>query len=1402
MKIEIVGADANNLRDVNVAFPARGVTAVTGVSGSGKSSLVDDTLAGEAERRAHVFLDVKSEHHTHDTTAAFIGPLPPPVRVGQRAFHASARTTVGTATGLLAILRRLFLEHSVPWCDAAEEAVPPPSPATYAAWLARHYAGEAEVWAIPVWYAETDGRDAVAALTAAGARYVSITTQRPNAKRNSERAPLPIAKFRPLDATARHVIEASVGKLRIGPKTETELRTLLERAWAWGKGRVVVTLPAATTPALASDAGPRLFTDEHWVHPRASTVYAPASTHLLSFNAPSHVKSGACPACLGLGRATTIDEARLVTRPDLSMHAGAFGSLWTPQGTYKHVNIRAGQIEGLRGMQGFDPDVPWRKLPATAKRLVLEGGVDVEELDPKTRKRLTTSYPFVGFRHAILRKAAGAGSARAVLADFVVDGACPTCGGTRWSQAARALRVGSVSIDALLARTMTELEAATRAGGALARALPKRASRYAQAMQHLATSLVDVGLGHLPGDRGMRDVSQGESRRLQLASVLGYPGAGLLLLLDEPARGLHEEDVARLAVAVASLGQRHAVVLSEHRRRLLEAAEREVVVGPGAGPAGGRIIHNGPPIEHKHEELLRRRDDSKPSARLVIEGATLHAMRDQKVRIPLGRVVCLTGLSGSGKSNFARGILVPGIAKQLGVSLRPDEFETRSGSWSKFTGTDGVSAIVALDHRASAVSSRSSVATLLDLAAGVRKAWARTPEAAAAGLREQDFGFNAGHGRCQLCMGAATTEEDGVDIACVACGGARLGALAGGVTVSGETLAQLFQVPIADLLAAPNERLTRVGLGEGRLTLQAVADLGVGHLSLGRTTDTLSGGELQRLRLALRLAQTGRGIVFVLDEPAAGLHHEDVEQLVRVLDRLVDGGRNTVVLIEHNIEIIRAADWVVEFGPGAGPDGGRVVADGSPEEVAKTDTATGRALKGRVRRSERVAEAATPSVGGGESHARALRAYRLLRGEDLALLEDNDAQSDELRLAADAGRALRGGRPLDVGGLDHELAQLAVAEVRASASAQREELLAAWRGDMHLAVVPLLGDIAVWEGPVPASLRELAARAAKSVGLTVDGKDSLLRATKSRWSSKLDADEKSRALDEALSVGAGYVELRRDGRTVARLAERPVDLDAFLVGPRRLSAGHLSRASRSGRCPTCQGAGAITEVELKLVVAKPSASVADESLFTKEALEAIRGVRHSEWNPLLSRLQKDGVWSGGSFAKLGERERSWFLHGCWARASHGTYLRSSSAAPDEVGAWLRWDGLFREVLAALPKARAKARGWADEVESTKKTIRCPSCEGTGTRCFGRAVQVLGRTWHEWLSRGTIRELVDALDRVALGPREKRRANRLSDCLVPLPRQTPLAEVLPAQLARNLAGDATRALTTMHLAESS
>ena len=725
--VDVIGADANNLQNVDVRFPLKAVSVVTGVSGSGKTSLLADTLAAEGSQRARTFLGVAQGVPTQDYVGAFVSQLPPTVLVGQRGFRPSVRTTVGTATGFLSVLRRLFLLASTPYSDRTKERVPPASPDVFARWISRHYRGTAEIWAAPVRTQRTDGIAAVKRLASHGLTQVVFRSET-DAPRHRERGRvISSSGFAGVNPSVRHTIEALVATVDVvKPKTEQRLRDLLTTAFLASNGSVVVMLPAAEDAELAGPYGSRLDSTRHRVHPGDADVFTAPSQHLLSFNAPEHQLSGACRACRGTGVSRQLRECALVAHPDRPMHGGAF-AIWTSK-NYKYVNIQHDTIEGLRGIRKFSPDVPWKQLPASARALVLDGSGEqlVSDRDstgrPYGRPRL-----FPGFKAVILEKSVGSTNTARALADFVETGRCSACMGTRWSLQARALRVGGHGIADILAMTFDDIESLTAPRGALAQSVPRPAQPMVASLNRHAKAARLVGLGYLAVDRGMVDVSDGESRRIRLARVLDVGERGFCLLLDEPARGLHESDLSRLTRAFGQLHGRHTVILNSHRERLWASANWQVDMGPGAGAAGGNVVYAGP---------VRRRAPSRKSLRtplpvtqqtptISLLGGSVHNIRNVNCHIPLGRLTCICGVSGSGKSSFVRGILAPALLTSIpGDSA---DFVLRTGKWRSVSGTRNLAEVVALDQTTPPPNRRSFVATFLGLFESIRRVFAASP---------------------------------------------------------------------------------------------------------------------------------------------------------------------------------------------------------------------------------------------------------------------------------------------------------------------------------------------------------------------------------------------------------------------------------------------------------------------------------------------------------------------------------------------------------------------------------------------------------------------------------------------------------------------------------------------------
>jgi excinuclease ABC A subunit len=1398
--IDVIGADANNLKNVDVAFPLKRISVVTGVSGSGKSSLLADTLAAEGSRRMRTFLDTSQRELERDDVRAFIGPLPPTILVGQRGFRPTVRTTIGTATGFLSVLRRLFVLASAPYSECLKEYVPPPSAEAYAQWIARHYRGSAEVWAVPVREQQTDGVEAVRRLARHGVEPIIVRSSTdPPRLRETGRVVVPGA-FRGLNANVAHTIEAQVGTVEVRGGSQAELlHELLNRAFMAGDGSVVVMLPAALDPDLAGPFGPRLDSRKHWVHPDAQEVFAGPSAHLLSFNAPEHDDSGACPSCRGTGIGRRLREEALVANPERSMRDGAF-AIWTEK-NYRYVHVQHETIEGLRGMHGFAPDTPWSKLPTAARALVLDGSGQELVFDRgPSGKPFGSGRPFAGFRKIILEKSAAKTRIADQLAPYVETGRCDECGGTRWSRQARALRVGGHGIAEILAMTFTEAEAFAATHGEFARAVPPKGRPLVRAIHRHAHSVASVGLGYLTGARGMLDVSEGESRRIRLARVLDAGESGLCLLLDEPARGLHEADLSRLTLALERLRSEHTVILNEHRERVWDAADWLVEVGPGAGALGGAITYAGAPrgrASEDDEPLRTSRPTPSEGPRVTIRGAWIHNVQDVDCEIPLGRLTCIAGVSGSGKSSFVRGVLAPALLESLGGEA-PD-FAVRQGRWRSVGGTGPIDEVVALDQAMPPPNRRSLVATYAGVFDGIRKTFGNSPAAERDGLSASDFGVNGGTGRCAVCQGAGEVADGDLWSPCPACGGSRYGHAPLSVRIEGVNVQELLETPV-DRLGARAETFH-----VPQRLVRAMCDLGIGYVSLGRRIDTLSGGEVQRLRLAMRLSATQTGAMFfILDEPAVGLHPRDVRRLGSALERVLDDGRNTVVIVEHDLRLIRSADWVLEFGPGSGPEGGKIIFAGSPETLAKARTPTGLALAGKLPALKKAARdpkpaAATRKLPVDEQVARTAGLLRtLISGEAAETLGTEEGTAEPVVTVT--SRFWTGRDDWEVGGLDREIPKLLLDVQRPPRDEVFTELLTQWKKEpgCWLAIQPFLPDMQVWGADLPRSAIDAVTWHVAKEGLRLvsnTGADPekdfdvrTVRATGKRLIPEADTtDERARVLRDAFAVGAGYVELRDSrGRLRATASDRLLDLDAGVVAPMVPVPSHFSRADRRGWCPACEGQREVTAVAERLVIGNPKVTPEGEGFLTPEADAVMKGVRRNELKPFLRRLAAEGLWELSTpYGELTAEHRDVILLGFWSRPGAGSFLKNASANPAEVGSWLRWDGLYRRVLDEADRSRNAE--WVRCLKESEHWVRCPRCGGIGLQQFAKLLRVGEMSFAEWSVVDNRERRVKLLRSVTAGtPRQQQTRTRILDCLTPVPKPTNAAVVERA----------VRAFTTM------
>lgn len=1370
--IEVVGADANNLRDVDVHFPIGGITMVVGVSGSGKSSLLKNVLAAEGNQRLKDFLGVGQNHLDPPLNHGFVGAMPATIHVGQRAFRASSRTTVGTSSGLLSLARQMFLRWSQPISCVTGRPVNRPNVTDYTDWLLEHHRGAIVVWAIPLSFVTSNGVEMAQRLLGLGLTSAIVRSENDSPQQWEKGRLIPLANFKPLSLKSRHLVEVEIGRLNLGKRTvknDQKLRDLLDLAFKAGEGKIFVETLHSTIQDFQGPNGPGLDSRRHWVTPMDQRIYRPADHHLLSFNAPDHEASGACPECRGLGKIATIDIDALINNSQRSMHQGAC-ALWSTK-NYKFVNIQHSTIEGLRGMAGFDPDIPWNELSKEAQNLVLNGSGSslVTDLEPGTLRKMSKPRPYPGLVPSIMKHTIN-GTKTGERLDFLIrESRCSKCQGTRWSHAARSLMLGHQTIDSLLQMNFDELAALCQPSSIFAQLLPPEAAPFLAQISRLTESLVGVGLSHLSADRGMLEISEGESRRIRLAAVFDGRHHGLCLLLDEPARGLHDEDVLRLTETLGQLRGQNTLIINEHRQRLAQVADHFIQLGPSGGPKGGKITHAGPvptqwwetPLEIKR--VARPVDVNGPC--LLIRGACCHNIQNQDVFIPLGHLVCITGISGSGKSSFVHGVLKLALNNPQNPNFQ---------SWREIEGTQHINEVISLDQGTPPANRLSTVATFLDLAKELRCYYGKLPQSKLAKLNDRDFGLNSGFGRCSECLGIGETKDAEHWIPCPSCGGSRFGSLVLSIHDHGLNFAQLLDKTMDELLD-----LHHPAVAPFIPFIKSITNLGLGHLSLGRRLDTLSGGEIQRLRIARQLnLKNPHGFVLLLDEPASGLHKRDVADLLNALDHVLADGKNTVILVEHNLSIVAASDWIIEFGPGSGPKGGTVVATGSPDALRHTDTATGRMLLslGKAGTAKALPQL-TPNKDSmtidAATAASTLRWLRRLLGDDIPPSSSPQGAVVSSPIVVFHPDKLSQTRLIQYGGLDRELLALML-ELQMGNDPRFfvQNILNCWQDHpkAKLFVHPLVQDIYVWGNNLPSSLIEERRKQLVSQGYQwLEAKEvAEIRVGGIPFYCPQDANIQQRLeiLDIAIVVGGGYVELCEDGHLLHSHTRRLIDLESMLIGPLKMSPYDLQHNGQRGKCIACKGSGLVTIYDSRLIFGLTDHPIEEKVALHPQVLEILKGVHRNILLPFLRRMNKEGLWPTKKPIEVwSAKERDLILHGFWCRPGPGSFLKTANSNSNEVASWLRWDGLYHHLCENLDQG---LQDWQQQMLESSREQSCPTCNGLGLLPYIKLITFGGQNYGDWIKQGTVKELWNVLH--TLKPeteRLKHRRERLLAILTPL-----------------------------------
>ena len=930
--VYIRGAREHNLRSIDVRIPKKKLVVLTGVSGSGKSSLAFDTLYAEGQRRyveslsayARQFLG-QMEKPRYDT----IRGLSPTISIEQKTTGTNPRSTVGTITEISDYLRVLYARVGIQHCYRCGQTVRGQTAEQIARELLSAPAGSKVLILAPLLVnRKGEHRELLAEARRAGFVRLRVDGQ----VLLAEDVPV-------LDKRRKHTVEVVVDRLVIRKDGLSRVTDSVETALRVGEGSLIACSPGGED---------RIFS-EKMACGSCGLSFPELTPQSFSFNSPQ----GMCVECNGLGSRVEIDPRLVVPDESLSIDEGAVAP-WGPR-----VSEKTGWMHGFRAQflaqLGVDLDRPWRRLPKRQRQLVLWGAGDRSfrvEWSGKSGKGLF-DMPWEGVIPHLSRRFRQTGSERAKrwLAQYMGDALCSSCDGARLRPESAAVRVGERTIVEASAFTV---EDARRFFGALELAGSARqiAAEVLKEIRSRLDFLAAVGLGYLSLDRAGPSLSGGEAQRIRLASQVGSELTGVIYILDEPSIGLHQRDNRRLLGTLERMRDiGNTVVVVEHDEETIRSADHVLDFGPGAGVAGGRIVHAGTPksLERNRSSLTgaylsgrkqvpvpkRRRS---PTGSIKLLGARENNLQDVDVEFPLGVLTAVTGVSGAGKSTLVNDILHPALARRLQGS------GARVGRHRDVAGLEQLDKVIRIDQRPIGRTPRSNPVTYIKVFDEIRRYFAQLPEARMHGFKPGRFSFNVKGGRCEACEGDGVRRIEmhflpDVYVRCEECGGKRFNEATLRVTYRGRSIADVLDLTVREALdlfcAYPKIR--------GPLEL--LADVGLDYLHLGQPSPTLSGGEAQRIKLARELAKRATGrTLYLLDEPTTGLHFDDVRKLLEVLSRLVDAG-NTVVVIEHNLDVIKTADWIIDLGPEGGPDGGRLVAQGPPERVAREKAShTGRYL--------------------------------------------------------------------------------------------------------------------------------------------------------------------------------------------------------------------------------------------------------------------------------------------------------------------------------------------------------------------------------------------------------------------------------------------------------------------------
>ncbi len=937
-EIIIKGAREHNLKNVNVIIPRNKLTVMTGLSGSGKSSLAFDTIYAEGQRRYVESLSSYARQflgQMEKPDVDYIEGLSPAISIDQKTTSRNPRSTVGTVTEIHDYLRLMYARIGVPHCPNCGKPI-------------THQTVDQIVDQILALPERT--RLMILAPVIRGRKGEYVKMLEDMAKQGYVRARIDGELYELTDVpklakTKKHTIEIVIDRLVVRPDIQQRLTDSIETAMRLAEGLVIASVVDRDNP----EAEDMLFS-QNYACPDCGISVGELTPRMFSFNNPY----GACPTCTGLGVLMKIDPAIVIPDPSLSLNQGAIQvSGWNSSEMDSMAHL---YLQALADHYGFSLDVPVSRLPEEVVNILLYGtnGEKIKIQYARGDNSGTFAAPFEGIVTNLERRyrETNSDAMKALYEGYMSQVPCPDCKGRRLKKESLAVTVQERSISEVSDLSVRDCRAFFD-GLTLSEKERMIANQILKEIQSRLGFLNDVGLGYLTLSRSAGTLSGGEAQRIRLATQIGSGLVGVLYILDEPSIGLHQRDNRRLLNSLKGLRDLgNTLIVVEHDEETMLDADWIVDVGPGAGIHGGEIVAEGTPQQIMDnpdsltgQYLSGRKFVPIPTARrapsgwLTVRGAQANNLKGIDVRFPLGVITCVTGVSGSGKSSLVNEILFKSLSRTLNRSRQ------RAGAHDGIDGVEQLNKIIAIDQSPIGRTPRSNPATYTGLFDMIRDVFAQTPDAKARGYKPNRFSFNVKGGRCEACSGDGIIKIEmhflsDVYVPCEVCKGHRYNRETLEVRYKGKNIYEVLEMTVDEALEffRPIQKIAR--------KLETMRDVGLGYVKLGQPATTLSGGEAQRVKLATELSRQSTGrTIYVLDEPTTGLHVADVERLIDVLDRLAEAG-NTVVVIEHNLDVVKTADYIIDLGPEGGDGGGTVVATGTPEEVAGCEASfTGQYLK-------------------------------------------------------------------------------------------------------------------------------------------------------------------------------------------------------------------------------------------------------------------------------------------------------------------------------------------------------------------------------------------------------------------------------------------------------------------------